>query len=519
MTENRYSWIWKEAEKIAERNKQVAVLEAGFGPSGLPHIGTFQEVARTCMVRKAYETLTGKKVRVIVFADDLDGLRKVPGNIPNGEILKPFIGYTITRVPNPFGTEEKSFGEHNYKKMISFLRTYGFDIEFMCSSEVYASGIFNETILKLAAKAQEVKDIVTEDYGNLGSERKDTYCPFIPIDPETGKQTFNMREWKIDGEYMEYVDMDSDVIHRTSLLNGNVKCQWKVDWPLRWIALGVDWESHSKDLMSSAEIGHNICKLLNAPETITYKYELYLDEQGAKISKSKGNGISFEDWLKYAPADSLQWFIYQNPQKARKLYLEIIPQTVDSLIKELDSEIHESTAAWSIYNGTYPKTGGITYQMLLNLVNIADTEDTEIVWKYLKNYLPDISKESYPFVDSLIIGAINYYKDKVAPFKTYKTPTEKDKEVLSDLATALLIAQGDQPQEIFGRELAEYYMFFVYEVGKKHFGNNKDALRDDFFKMLYQVLMGQETGPRFGQFAVVYGIQKTIELINSKISK
>lgn len=519
METSRSSWIWQEARKIDEKtkDKKIVVFETGYGPSGLPHIGTFQEVARTTMVKKAFEKLTGKKIKLIVFSDDLDALRKVPSNVPNPELIKDFIGTSLTSVPNPFGTDHKSYAEHNNAKLQEFLNAFAFEYEFMSSKLCYQKGIFNE-ILKLIGKhAKEVKEIVTKGYGIKGGNRKETYCPFIPIDPITQRQTFNLEpDWYVKDNVLYYRPFGEKEEKSVSILDGNVKCQWKVDWALRWMAFGVDYEMHGKDLIDSAKIGLELCRLLKQSEPITFMYEMYLDEKGAKISKSKGNGIEFQDWVNYAPQESLQWFLFQNPRKARKLFWGMIPQTVDSLIRELENEPSEDNACWAIYQDNRPNPPAVTYQMLLNLVNIANTDSPDIIWKYILNYQPGITPEKEPFLQKMVEGAIRYYKDKIAPFKEYRIATADEQKILIDLAEALENGHKEAGKDKVGKDLAEFLMNYVYEVGKKYFGNDKDKLRENYFKMLYQVLMGQDTGPRFGHFAVAYGIDATVKLLRDK---
>lgn len=524
------SWIWKEAQALADRtqHKETVVFECGFGPSGLPHLGTFAEVARTTMVRRAFEELTGKKTELIVFSDDLDALRKVPENIPNRAMLKDYIGVAVSSVPNPFDTEHQSYSDYNNAKLREFLDSYGFDYTFVRASDLYygrgrADHLlgFDKTVPKILRNAHEIAEIVTHDYS---PERKETYCPIIPIGND-GKQVFEIMEY----EYIPYsdygtvhyktVDGTSDFCYTTNPYGGNnFKFQWKVDWAMRWMALGVDYEMHGKDLLGSAAVGQRICKLLNMPAPLTFMYELFLDVNGEKISKSKGNGLEFGEWVNYAPADSLQWFLFQNPRKSRKLFLGMVPNTVDSFLKELDKPLSQDSAVWAIYGDNPPAGSPVSYAMLLNLVNIANTSDKNVLWQYVRNYAPEATPLKYPLLDVMIRGAIRYYVDRIEPTKQYRTPTDHDKQVLCALADGLEAAYASpEARELEGKDLAEYLMNTVYAVGKKFFGENKSALREDYFKMLYQVLMGQDSGPRFGQFAVIYGVENTIRLLRTVV--
>ncbi len=519
MEERLTSWIWQEARKIdaKTKDKEVVLFQTGYGPSGLPHIGTFQEIVRTVMVMRAFKELTGKKTRLISFSDDLDALRKIPSNIPNSEKMQEFLGVSLCAIPNPFDTEYKSYAEHNIASLKKFLGEVGVECEFLIASEAYKSGTFNEALKEFGKKAKEIKEIVTKEYGITGSDRKDTYCPFIPIDPKTNKHTmFVESDWYIDDDKLFYREKGTDKIKSTSILDGNVKCQWKVDWPLRWNALDIDYEMHGKDLMSSVQSGKEILKLLNKPLPITYKFEMYLDEEGKKISKSKGNGLSFEEWIKYAPIDSLMWFVYQEPNKARKLFWGVIPMATDSLIKELESPDDKNKACWAIWQGKYPTFPPLSYQMLLNLVNIANTDNENVLWRYIKNYKPDINRENEYLLDKMVKGAINYYNDKIAPNKKYVVPTKEQKIIINELANRLESDYKEADKSLEGGDLADYLMGGVYEIGKNHFSNDKDALRDKYFKMLYQVIMGQDTGPRFAQFVVAYGVENSIKLLREK---
>ena len=506
------SWIWKEAERIASHigDKDHAVFECGYGPSGLPHIGTFAEVARTTMIMRAFKELTGKEARLIVFSDDMDGLRKVPSNVPNREMLQEYIGVPVCEVPNPFGTEHKSFADYNNAKLVEFLTGYGFEFEFMTASSMYKDGFFNSTLIKISPYLDEIKTIITHDYS---LERRNSYCPFLPI--HKGKVINEVYAWMVKPQgkpepFMQWFmnerspdsPFDDRVMVVTPIINGHIKCQWKLDWPMRWIHLGVDYEMHGKDLLGSAQTGHKICKAVGVRPPLTYMYELFLDEEGAKISKSKGNGFEFEEWIRYSPSSSLQWFLYQNPRKSRKLHWDCVPQATDMLIRESDSESNRNDAYWAIWGDDRKLLSPISYTMLLNLVSITDVINPEELLKFVQNYDPSATIEAYPYLAEMIQGVINYYVDHILPTKVYRTPTAEERKVLLDLAAHI---------EEFSK--ADEIMFQAYEVGKRHYGEGAEL--KNFFGMIYEILMGQTSGPRFGQFAEIVGVKMLVDKIRS----
>lgn len=515
------SWPFVEARKVAEhtKDKEFATFATGYGPSGLPHIGTFGEVIRTTMVVNAYRKLTGKPARLIVFSDDMDALRKVPDNVPNRDMLEKYLNHSLSSVPNPFDTKEDSFSAHNNAQLRAFLDSRGFSYEFISSTECYKSGMFNDVLKVIADNALGIKEIVTKDYGIQGGNRKDTYCPFIPVG-EGGKQFFELTNWSIDSDYNIVCDEFTLPIY-----DGNVKCQWKVDWPMRWIKFGVDYEMHGKDLIGSAQVGQRICKALGHRAPINYMYELFLDENGEKISKSKGNGLDFNDWVLYSSPATIAYYMFQNPRKARKLHFGVIPQMTDDYLKWLDTYNDSPSMdnpVWHVHGDNVPEEGSpVSFSMLLNLISITNTSDPVLAWDFVRNYAPNATPERYPMLDILIHRAINYYENKVLPFKNYRSPDENEKNTLISLHASLRLFQKEHEafvefiqDDCDETEIEPGLTSVIYEVGKHHYGEK--GLRD-FFQMIYEVIMGQSSGPRLPVFVMLLGIDEFLAILKEKI--
>jgi lysyl-tRNA synthetase class 1 len=429
------AWPFEEAKAVIKRlramnkgeikagPKGYVLFETGYGPSGLPHIGTFGEVARTTMVMRAFQRLAPDiPTKLICFSDDMDGFRKVPTNVPNQEMLAENLHLPLTKVPNPFGSEHESFAHHNNACLREFLDSYGFDYEFYSATDCYTSGKFNDALLLMLEKHEEIKGAVLPI---LGEERAASYSPFLPISPKTGHVLqVPILETNVADGTITFEDEDGE---RTTIpvTDGNVKAQWRADWALRWFALDVDYEMAGKDLVSSAEISAKIVQILGSRPAAGFRYELFLDEKGEKISKSKGNGLSMEEWLTYAPHESLAYYMYQRPTSAKKLYFDIIPKAVDEYItfvgklNEQEDRQKLENPAWYIHNGEIPQGQHtpISFALLLNLVNAANTEDPAVLWKFIQSYEPDASPESHPFLNRLVGFAIRYYKDFVLPEK------------------------------------------------------------------------------------------------------
>ena len=508
------AWPFVEAKKILrEREKFIQkkgkiILQTGYGPSGLPHIGTFGEVARTSMLVNALNQLTDIPKEIITFSDDMDGLRKVPENIPNKDKLAQNLHKPLTDIPDPFG-KFNSFGEHNNEMLISFLNKFNFKYTFKSSTKLYQSGYFNETLKLILENYQGIMDIILP---TLGKERQKTYSPFLPICPETGI-ILEIPVIEIINDKSKIVFDNNGTKLEKSILDGDCKLQWKVDWAMRWYAFDVDYEMYGKDLIESAVISGKICKVLGKKSPNGFPYELFLDEKGEKISKSKGNGITIEDWLKYASPESLSLFMYQNPKRAKKLYADVVPKAVDEYLTcidkfdEQDIQHRLLNPAWHVHNGNPPKEKSIMpFSVLLNLVGTSNATDKEVLWKFIKKYKKDIKVSDHPILDSLVEYALRYFVDIVKPKKKYRKPNEKEKKALKDLINRLKDCNDQMdPKDI---------QTIIYSVGKDN--GYKENLRE-WFKAIYEIIFGDQDGPRMGFFISFFGIKESIELINKYI--
>ena len=519
------AWPFDEAAKLAARTAgrdpaQPVLLETGYGPSGLPHIGTFGEVARTTWVRQAYQALTGRSTRLLAFSDDMDGLRKVPDNVPNQDMLREFLGRPLSRVPDPFGTHE-SFAAHNNARLHSFLDSFGFEYEFASATGYYVSGRFDETLLRALRAHEEIVAVIAP---TLGAERRATYSPFLPLHPRTGV-VMQVRVDAIDAEAGTISWQDATgARYETPVTGGHAKLQWKADWAMRWAALGVDYEMSGKDLIDSVRLSTRICRLLGTEPPLSLTYELFLDQHAQKISKSKGNGLSVEEWLRYGPAEGLAQFMYGNPQRAKRLFFDVIPRAVDEYLANLvKARIQEASAdepglqanpAWFIHGGRLPDEAGggpVSFGMLLNLAAVANTESPDVLWGFLRRYQPGLVPGANPLLDRLVEHATVYYRDFVRPQKQFRRPDARERAALADLADTLK-GVGDPTTEA-GPMPAEAIQDLVFEVGKRH---RFEPLRN-WFGCLYEVLLGQKEGPRFGIFIALYGVGETVALIEAAL--
>jgi lysyl-tRNA synthetase, class I len=512
------AWPFEEARKVLSRLKRIPkptgaiIFETGYGPSGLPHIGTFGEVARTTMVRHAFRVLTEDKIptRLICFSDDMDGLRKVPDNVPNKEMLAEHLGKPLTQVPDPFG-DHPSFGQHNNARLRAFLDTFGFDYEFLSATDCYISGRFDVTLLKVLENYDAIRDVILP---TLGPERRATYSPFLPISPTTGKVLqVPIVDRDVTGGTVIYKDPDTGKLTQVPVTRGHCKLQWKADWAMRWAALGVDYEMAGKDLIDSVRLSGHICRILGRQQPEGFIYELFLDEKGEKISKSRGNGLTIEEWLTYASPESLSLYMYQSPRKAKRLYFDVIPRAVDEYIGHLAAYPKEEPAAklmnpvWHIHQGQPPRAElPISFALLLNLASASNSEDRDVLWGFIRRYAPDATPEQHPLLDQLVGYAIRYFHDFVKPAKHYRAPSDKERAALADLEARL----AKLPKTV----LAEEIQAQVYAVGKEH---GFEPLRD-WFAALYEVLLGQTQGPRFGSFVELYGIDETRALIGKALA-
>ncbi len=508
------SWPFVEIRKLLKDRKNIIrtrnkiTFQTGYGPSGLPHIGTFGEVARTTMMINALKHIQKIDCELITFSDDMDGLRKVPDNIPNDEVLKKNLGKPLTSIPDPFG-KYKSFGEHNNEMLKNFLKKFKFDFIFKSSTFNYKKGVFNDSLMRVLEKYEEIMNIVLP---TLGDERKKTYCPFLPMCPDTGK-VLQIPLISMDPKKGTVIFKNEGKKFETNVLDGNCKLQWKVDWAMRWFTFDVDFEMYGKDLTESAILSNKICRALGKIPPNGFAYELFLDEKGEKISKSKGNGISIEQWLRYASPESLSLYMYPNPKRAKKLYSEVVPKTVDEYLSLIEKFPHQkekdqiANPVWHVHNGKPPKEKIVMpFSMLLNLVGSSNADNKKILWKFINKFHQEIKSKDYPILDGLTDYAINYFKDKVEPNKKYKTPNDTEKKALKNLVLKLeKVDQKSNPEDI---------QTIVYSVGKE---NGYDKNLRDWFKLIYQVLFGEEDGPRMGFFISFFGLKETISLINNKI--
>jgi lysyl-tRNA synthetase class 1 len=530
LAEQSHAWPFEEARKIVARvekaPKAEVIFETGYGPSGLPHIGTFGEVARTSMVRHAFRVLTGDtiKTQLIAFSDDMDALRKVPDNVPNKDMLATYLGKPLTRIPDPFSNEYPSFGAANNARLRAFLDRFGFDYEFASSSDYYASGRFDATLLKMLAAYDQVMAIILP---TLGPERRATYSPFLPISPVSGKVLqVPMVARNVARGTITYLEPDTGETIETEVTGGRVKCQWKADWAMRWVALGVDYEMAGKDLIDSVRLSSEICRVLGSTPPEGFNYELFLDETGQKISKSKGNGLTIDEWLRYASPESLSFFMYREPRAAKRLYFDVIPRQVDEYQQHLDAYERQdlrqrlSNPVWHIHAGSPPNADHpVTFAMLLSLVTASNAENAETLWGFIGRYRPGVTKQTHPHLAALVEYAIHYFHDFVLPAKKFREPGAAERAGLIDLRDALSQLPPDAS--------AETIQDVVYEVGRREpFLDQKKKAKDgkpgvslDWFNMLYQVLLGQEKGPRFGSFVAAYGIQNTIDMIDGALAR
>jgi lysyl-tRNA synthetase class 1 len=531
--ERSKAWPFEEARKLVARVEKRGdpargvLFETGYGPSGLPHIGTFGEVARTSMVRTAFRVLTGDAIptRLLCFSDDMDGLRKVPDNVPNKEMMRAHLNQPLTAVPDPFG-EYPSFGAHNNARLRRFLDRFGFQYEFASATDYYRSGRFDATLLTMLAAYDEVMAVMLP---SLGDERRETYSPFLPISPTTGAVLqVAILERKLDAGTIVYRDPDSQKLVEQPVTGGHVKCQWKADWALRWAALGVDYEMSGKDLIDSVRLSSRICSILGGEPPEGFNYELFLDDNGQKISKSKGNGLTIDEWLAYASPESLSLFMFQKPRAAKRLYFDVIPRAVDEYFQFLaawpgqpeDQKL--GNPVWHVHSGAPPVVDmPITFVMLLNLAAASNAHDKSVMWGFIIRHVPGVTPESHPKLDELVGYAVRYYDDFVAPKKVYRHPDAVEREALAALDAAL--AKLEAAGETDGGAIQNA----IYEVGRsferfqdkgKTAPDGRPGVALTWFETLYQVLLGMERGPRFGSFVAIYGIPETRALIRKALA-
>jgi lysyl-tRNA synthetase, class I len=526
------AWPFEEAQKVVERLKRrqaptsEVIFETGYGPSGLPHIGTFGEVARTTMVRTAFRLITEDRVatRLICFSDDLDGLRKVPGNVPNQEAMRAYINQPLTKVPDPFG-EYDSFGGGNNARLRAFLDRFGFAYEFMSASETYKAGRFDTMLVKMLEAYEEVMAIMLP---SLREERQQSYSPFLPISPVSGAVLqVPIVERNVDAGTVVFRDPDNgDKLTEVPVTGGAVKCQWKADWALRWAALGIDYEMSGKDLIDSVKLSSRICSVLGAEPPEGFNYELFLDDRGQKISKSKGNGLTIEDWLAYASPESLSLFMFQKPRAAKKLYFDVIPKAVDEYFAFLDAYPRQAddqrlgNPVWHIHSGKPPAIDmPITFTMLLNLASASNANDKDVLWGFILRHVKGVTPESHPKLDELVGYAVRYYRDFVAPTKVFRAPDEVERVALVALDAKLATLPADAEVEAVQHAVLDVARAIPrYQDPDRAGPGGGPGVSVAWFSTLYQILLGQERGPRFGSFVSIYGIAETRALIGRALA-
>ena len=524
------AWPFEEARKIvariARRGTQPAevLFETGYGPSGLPHIGTFGEVARTTMVRHAFEAMSDIPTRLLCFSDDMDGLRKVPDNVPNKELLRRHLGRQLTKIPDPFGKFE-SFGHHNNAMLRRFLDDYGFDYEFASSTDYYTSGRFDAALLRVLERYDEVMAIMLP---SLREERSQTYSPFLPLHPESGQvMQVPIEERNPKAGTIVWRDPETARRFETPVTGGHSKLQWKPDWGMRWHALNVDYEMAGKDLIDSVKLSGQICRVLGSEPPEGFNYELFLDERGQKISKSKGNGLTIDEWLRYASPESLQHFMYHKPREAKRLYFDVIPRNVDEYFQHLaayfrqEDPLRVANPVWHIHAADPPTIElPVTFSLLLKLVSACNASERSVLWGFIRKHVANVTPESHPVLDRLVGYAINYFNDFVKPQKRYRAPDEVERQALAALSAGLAslpeAPTAEQIQSLLydvARKIPRYQ-----DLGAKGATPERPGVSLAWFNALYQILLGEERGPRFGSFVALFGVAETRALIGQALS-
>ena len=554
------AWPFQEAKALLHRlggklpNKGFVLFETGYGPSGLPHIGTFGEVIRTTMVRNAFEKLSGMPTKLWCISDDMDGMRKIPDTIPNAADYRKYLDLPLTAIPDPFGTHE-SFGHHMNARLRAFLDSFGFEYEFKSATECYKSGVFNDMLLRVLANYDKIMDIMLP---TLGEERQQTYSPFLPLSQSTGKvlQVPIIDRNLADG-MISYIDPDTKDIVHTKVTDGFCKLQWKPDFGMRWAAFDVDFEMYGKDHLVNGKIYSAICKVIGGAPPHQMFYELFLDENGQKISKSKGNGLTIDSWLRYAPRESLSLFMYVNPQKAKKLYFDIIPKCVDEYLAHLknyhaETDLSKKIAnpVFHVHNGNPPIIAtSISYALLLNLVSTCNTDNEKVIWGYIDRFdnkstqdsptqdgrdpnhhgllssgkdtrlnkaigldtdeMDKPSSQSTEYMKLMVRGAMNYYHDFIKPYKLYREPRPDERVAIHEVK---LVLEGLTLEEMESGAIGDLIQNKIYEIGKKY-----DMELKTWFAALYEILLGANSGPRFGSFVALYGVDKTIKMIDDAL--
>lgn len=524
------AWPFEEARKIIKRYARsefpaTVIFETGYGPSGLPHIGTFGEVVRTTMVRHAFRLLTEDRVetKLVCFSDDMDGMRKVPDNVPSREMLAQHLGKPLSYVPDPFG-EYESFGHHNNAMLRRFLDRFGFDYEFASALDYYTSGRLDSGLIRLLERYDDVMAIMLP---TLREERQKTYAPILPLHPKT-RVVMQVPIEVVHPERgtVEWTDPDTGEHFETPVTGGGCKAQWKPDWALRWAVLGIDYEMSGKDHIDNVRTSGKICRILGGIPPDGFNYELFLDENGEKISKSKGNGITIDEWLTYAPTESLSLYMFQKPKTAKRLYFDVIPKAVDEYYGFLaaygrqDWKSRLSNPVWHIHNGKPPDVSlPVPFAMLLNLVSASNAHDETVLWGFISRYAPGASPKTYPELDELVRHAVRYFEDFVAPSKRYRSPDNVEAKTLQMISKALAALPENADGEAIQNALLDVARGIErYQDHSRQSPQGGPGVSGSFFQMVYQVLLGQDRGPRFGSFVALYGIEETCALIERALA-
>ncbi|WP_273788788.1 lysine--tRNA ligase [Bartonella sp. ML70XJBT] len=526
------AWPFEEARKIIKRYEKTGypesiIFETGYGPSGLPHIGTFGEVARTTMVRHAFHILTENKVKtkLLCFSDDMDGLRKVPDNVPDREKMESYLGQPLSCVPDPFGDDYPSFGAANNARLRAFLDRFGFDYEFASATDYYSSGRFDETLLKILACYDKVMAIILP---TLGEERQATYSLFLPISPFSGKVLqVPMIARNVEKGTVTYIEPETGETIETEVTGGKVKCQWKVDWAMRWTALGIDYEMAGKDLIDSTNLSSKICKVLGGKPPEGFNYELFLDEKGQKISKSKGNGLTIDEWLTYAPTESLGLYMFSKPKTAKRLYFDVIPKVVDEYYAHLSAYSRQSwqerlnNPVWHIHNGCPPQVDlPVPFALLLNLVSASNAENKEVLWGFISRYAQGANAQTYPELDQLVQFALKYFDVFVKPNKKFRMADDNERATLAQIDAKLASLPETADSNMIQNALLDVARLIeCYQDHNKKSPEGGPGVSNVFFQMIYEVLLGQERGPRLGSFIALYGINEMRALIAEALAR
>ena len=525
------AWPFDEARKVIERYQErdwpaVVTFETGYGPSGLPHIGTHGEVVRTSMVRHAFETLTEGAVhtRLVCFSDDMDGMRKVPDTVPDPAAFRRYMDLPLSDVPNPFATDDASFAAHNNAMLCRFLDRFGFDYEFASATDYYRSGRFDTALMKAAERYDDIMAVMLP---TLGPERRATYSPFLPIHPETGRVLYVPLKHVDAKEGTVTFDAD-DREWTVPVTGGHVKLQWKPDFGMRWAALGVDYEMFGKDHQANMQVYDRICSILGGRPPEHFVFELFLDGEGQKISKSRGNGLTIDEWLAYAPGESLALYNFTKPRTAKRLHFDVIPRAVDDYHQNLagyrmqDAPARVENPVWHIHGGDVPVDAAspVPFALLLKLVSASNAKNPDVLWGFIRRYHPGVSPRTHPQLDALVGHAIRYYDDHIAPAKSYGVPDEVERDALRALDAELLaLPDGSDASALQDAVLDAGRRFERYIDAKKVGPTGQPAVTRAWFAALYRLLMGEDSGPRFGTFAALYGIDNTRGLIAEALAR